>query len=57
MYEELKIVDYGKDYGYGRYVVDTHFLEKSTGTNNFEDVIEIVKKFNEYCQEIKKDII
>lgn len=54
MTKELRIVDYGKDYGFGRWVVTApELLEKPFGTNTFEDVMVLVDEFG-YCNENEK---
>jgi hypothetical protein len=54
MTRELKIVDHGKDYGFGRWVVTApDLLEKPFGTNSFDDVMVIVDEFG-YCNDDKE---
>jgi hypothetical protein len=54
MTKELRIVDHGKDYGFGRWVVTApELLEKPFGTNTFEDVMVLVDEFG-YCNENEK---
>jgi len=58
MTKELKIVDYGKDYGFGRWVVTApSILEKPFGTDTFDDVLVLVDEFgNEDTESIKEKI-
>lgn len=56
MTRELKIVDHGKDYGFGRWVVTApSMLEKPFGTNTFEDVLVLVDEFGYSDDDMKRE--
>lgn len=56
MTRELRIIDYGKDYGFGRWVVTAPgMLEIPFGTNTFEEVLVLVNNFGRRNENKKED--
>jgi len=47
MERNLTITDYGKDYGFGRYVLMAPGIHK--GSNDYREISEIAAKFGDPC--------